>query len=72
MNMTTARENTSPDELKVFELDIPSERGLTNFDLISYSEKLKDPYFRGIFMRDELPNRKHIIECGIMNLNKSN
>ena len=23
-------------------------------------------------MRDELPSRKHTIECGIMNLNKSN
>ena len=58
--------------MKVFELDIPSERGLTNFDLISCIEKLKVPYFRGVFMRDELPSRKHIIECGIMNLNKSN
>ena len=57
--------------MKVFELDIPPERGLTNFDLISYIEQLKVPYFRGVFMRDELPNRKHIIECGIMNLNKS-
>ena len=58
--------------MKVFELDIPTDRGLTNFDLISCIEKLKVPYFRGVFMRDELPNRKHIIECGIMNLNKSN
>ena len=27
--------------MKVFELDIPSDRGLTNFDLISCIEKLK-------------------------------
>ena len=82
INMITARGNTSPnglkkrlyhlkDIMKVFELDIPSDRGLTNFDLISYIEQLKVPYFRGVFMRDELPDRKHIIECGIMNLNKS-
>ena len=58
--------------MKVFELDIPTDRGLTNFDLISCIEKLKVPYFRGVFMRDELPSRKHTIECGIMNLNKSN
>ena len=58
--------------MKVFELDIPADQGLTNFDLISYIEKLKVPYFRGVFMRDELPSRKHTIECGIMNLNKSN
>ena len=57
--------------MKVFELDIPSDRGLTNFDLISCIEKLKVPYFPGVFMRDELPSRKHIIQCGIMNLNKS-
>ena len=59
INMITAREYTSPDGLKnrlyhlkdsmkVFELDIPSERGLTNFDLISYIEQLKVPYFRRV------------------------
>ena len=58
--------------MQVFELDIPVDRGLTNFDLISYIEKLKVPHFRGVFMRDELPSRKHPVECGIMNLNKSN
>ena len=57
--------------MKVFGLDIPSEQPLTNFDLISYIEKLKVPYFRGVFMRDELPKKKNLIECGIMNLNKS-
>ena len=57
--------------MKVYELDISPEPGLKNFDLISYIEQLKVPYFRGVFMRDELPNRKHVIECGIMNLNKS-
>ena len=57
--------------MKVYELDIPTKCGLTNFDLISYIDQLKVPYFRGVFMRDELPNRKHIIECGIMNLNTS-
>ena len=58
--------------MKVFELDIPSDRALTNFDLISYIEKLGVPYFRGVFMRNELPGKKHLVECGIMNFNKSN
>ena len=58
--------------MKVFELDIPSDRALTNFDLISYIKKLGVPYFRGVFMRDELPKMKHLVECGIMNFNKSN
>ena len=57
--------------MKVFELDIPSEWGLTNFDLISYIKKLGVPYFRGVFMCDELPANKHLVECGIMNFNKS-
>ena len=82
INMITARGNTSPnglkkrlyhlkDIMKVFELDIPSEHGLTNFDLVLYIEQLKVPYFRGVFMRDELPKNSNPIECGIMNLNKS-
>ena len=58
--------------MQVFELDIPSDRGLTNFDLISYIEKLGVPYFRGVFMRDELPKTKHLVGCAIMNFNKSN
>ena len=58
--------------MKVFELDIASDRALTNFDLISYIEKLEVPYFRGVFMRDMLPNKKYSVECAIMNFNKSN
>ena len=57
--------------MKVFELDIPSDQTLTNFDLISYIGKLGVPYFGGFFMRDELPDKKHLVECGIMNFNKS-
>ena len=57
--------------MKVFELDIPSDQGLTNFDIISYIKKLRVPYFRGVFMRDELPLNKHLVECGVMNFNKS-
>ena len=57
--------------MKVFELDIPSDRGLTNFDLISYIKKLGVPYFRGVFMCNELPDKKCLVECGIMNFNKS-
>ena len=43
------------DIMKVYELVIPSDKGLTNFDLIEYVNKLKIPNFRGIFMRDEMP-----------------
>ena len=57
--------------MKVFELDIPPERGLTNLDLMRYASILRIPYFRGVFMRDELPKVDRQIECAIVNLNRS-
>ena len=57
--------------MKVFELVIPSDRGLTNVDLVHYIEKLKVPHFRGVYMRDELPSHVETLECGIMNFNRS-
>ena len=57
--------------MKVFELDIPPERGLTNLDLMRYASILRIPYFRGVFMRDELPKVDRQIECGVVNLNRS-
>ena len=59
--------------MKVFELVIPSDRGLTNFDLGHYINMLGVPYFRGVFMRDELPPPRvgKSLECGIMNFNRS-
>lgn len=57
--------------MKVFELDIPPERGLTNLDLMRYVSILRIPHFRGVFMRDELPKVDRQIECGIVNLNRS-
>ena len=58
--------------MKVFELDIPSAQGLTNLDLTRYITMLRVPYFRGVFMCDELPKQIRLVECGIMNFNKSN
>ena len=31
------------------------KRALTNLDIIRYAKKFKIPYFRGVFMRNELP-----------------
>ena len=56
--------------MKVYEVDIPNEKVLTNFDILKYVEILKIPNFRGVFMRDELPKKiKKSEECGIMNFN---
>ena len=55
--------------MKVYEVDIPNEKVLTNFDILKYVETLKIPRFRGVFMRDELPKKIKSEECGIMNFN---
>ena len=56
--------------MKVYGLDIPDAKGLTNFDLDKYAKKLNIKHFRGVFMRDNLPSTppRHR-ECGIVNLN---
>ena len=55
--------------MKVYELDIPSDKALTNFDILNYVSLLKIPHFRGVFMRDELPKEVESTECGVMNFN---
>ena len=45
--------------------------GLSNFDIIKLVQHLKIPHFRGVFMRDTLPDKPREKACGILNLNKS-
>lgn len=48
-------------------------RELTNIDILKFAKDLKIPYFRGVFMRNDLPRKIQTIECGIVNLdNKEN
>lgn len=42
---------------------------LTNFDIMQFVKDIKN--FRGCFMRDELPRKPLLDECGILNLNNS-
>lgn len=44
---------------------------LTNFELLELVEKLQITNFRGIFMRDTLPNEIRETEVGIVNLDSS-
>ena len=44
---------------------------LTNIELLDAAKKLNIPNFKGVFVRDELPNKPKRIECGIMNLDDS-
>ena len=58
--------------MKIYGLNIPDDRGLTNIDLYRYARELNiDDYFRGVFMRDTLPRIAHQKECGIVNFNTS-
>ena len=42
---------------------------ISDTDLLRFVTKLNIPYFRGVFMRDELRGSPKAHECGIMNLN---
>ena len=44
------------------------DKPLSNFELSAAVKKLKIKNFRGIFMRDELPQKPKNKECGILNL----
>ena len=58
--------------MRVYGVEIPTDKGLTNVDIESYVKKLKIPNFRGVFMRDTLHTNPKKVECAIVNLNKSN
>ena len=47
-------------------------KALTNFELEDAVYKLSIPHWRGIFMRDNLPQKPHKNECGILNLDDTN
>ena len=57
--------------MKVYGIELPSDRGLTNIDIENYVKRLEIPYFRGVFMRDTLPAKPRKNECAIVNLNTS-
>ena len=56
--------------MDVYGLTIP-DKPLSNFELLDYAKLLNIPNFRGVFMRDELPNKPWLNESGIVNLNTS-
>lgn len=46
------------------------KRALSNIDIIKYAIK-NIPYFRGVYMKDELPKYPNNLESGIINLANS-
>ena len=57
--------------MRVFNISIP-DKPLTNIELIRYARMLKIPDFRGVCMRDTLPQYPMNVDCGIVNVNTSN
>lgn len=47
---------------------IQQDRPLSNIELDKYARDMKIPYFRGVFMRNDLPVRIGNYESGIINL----
>lgn len=57
--------------LSVENIILPN-KPLSNFELIDAVKELKIKYFRGVYLRDQLPKRPWKKECGIVNLADSN
>ena len=56
--------------MHIFDVSI-QDRPLTNIELSTYAQEREIPNFRGVFMRDAIPQYPFNIECGIVNLNTS-
>ena len=54
--------------MHIFNVIIP-DRPLTNIEFPTYTRELEIPHFRGVFMRDTLPQYPFNMECGIVNMN---
>lgn len=47
-------------------------RALYDYELVKYAKRLRIPYFRGVYMRNSLPQSPpHHRECAIVNLDLS-
>lgn len=56
--------------INVLGLDLPN-KPLSNFELMEAAKSLKIPNFRGVFVRDQLPQKPRKNECGILNTGSS-
>lgn len=44
---------------------------MTNYEILRYAKILKISHFRGVYMADTLPSKRHFLECLIYNLDLS-
>ena len=57
--------------MRVFNISVP-DKPLTTIELVRYARLLEIPDFRGVFMRDTLPQYPLNVECGIVSFNTYN
>ena len=59
--------------MRVFNVNIPSSKALTNYDIWQYAQELGISSLKTVCMLDDLPSKacKSNEECGIVNLNKT-
>lgn len=50
---------------------LPNNKPLDELEIHDNVKRLKIKYFRGVFMRDDLPKKCHNNECSIINLDSS-
>ena len=56
--------------MKVFNIVIPKNDPLTNYEIWKYARKLGIPHFRTVCILNTLPAAVKSNECGIVNLNR--
>ena len=57
--------------MKIFNIDIPQNNPLTNYEIWKYARELGIPHFRTVRMLNALPPKVEPVECGIVNLNST-
>ena len=57
--------------MKIFNIDIPQNNPLTNYEIWKYVRELNIPHFRTVCMLNALSPKVELVECGIVNLNST-
>ena len=60
----------SSQAMYIFGINIP-DKPLKNIELSTYAQELEIPHFRGVYLRDTVPQYPFNVESGIVNLNAS-
>lgn len=54
--------------MEIYDLKFPSNKAMTNFDLLKCAHDFKIPNFRGVYMLNEIPSQPRRCETAVVNL----